>query len=94
VKALREFLNAGVPYVFPAQTGELTRGRPTAWGAPAMRKLIQGQENQIPVWPDPEGKQRGVPLAPLYRSASRAAKKDVKLYDLLSLVDALRSGRA
>jgi len=94
VKALREFLNGGVPYVFPTQTGALTRGMATAWGAPVMRDLIRGNENETPVWPDPEGEQRGVALEPLYRSASKAAKNDPKLYDLLSLVDALRSGRA
>ena len=94
VKALREFLNGGVPYVFPAHTGALTRGMATAWGAPVLRDLIRGKESEIPVWPDPNGKQRGVALEPLYRSASGAAKKDPKLYDLLALVDALRSGRA
>ena len=94
VKALREFLNGGVPYAYPAQTGGLTRGMPTAWGAPVLRGQIRGKEGEIPVWPDPNGKQRGVALEPLYRSASKAAKKDGKLYDLLSLVDALRSGRA
>jgi hypothetical protein len=94
VKALREFLNGGVPYAFPAQTGALTRGMPTAWGAPVLRSQIRGKKSEIPVWPDPDGKQRGVALEPLYRSASKAAKKDAKLYDLLSLVDALRSGRA
>ena len=94
VKALREFLNEGVPYAFPAHPGALTRGMATSWGGPVLRDLIRGKESEIPVWPDPQGKQRGVALEPLYRSASRAAEKDPKLYDLLSLVDALRSGRA
>jgi hypothetical protein len=94
VKALREFLNGGVPYAYPAQTGALTRGMPTAWGAPVLRDQIRGMESEVPVWPDQDGTQRGVALEPLYRSVSKAAKKDHKLYDLLALVDALRSGRA
>ncbi|GAB5559827.1 MAG: hypothetical protein SynsKO_14740 [Synoicihabitans sp.] len=94
LKALREFLNHGVPHVFPAEIGAPTRGVPTAWGAPVLKALMSGNEKDIPVWPDPNGKHRGAALDPLYRSAPRAAKNDAQLYDLLSLVDALRSGRA
>jgi hypothetical protein len=33
-------------------------------------------------------------LAPLYKSVPYAAKRDLKLYALLALVDAVRDGRA
>lgn len=37
---------------------------------------------------------RGLSFSPLYRSAPEAAHRDIKLYELLALADALRGGRA
>ena len=37
---------------------------------------------------------QGVAIKPLYRSAPRAARNSPQLYELLALVDALRTGRA
>jgi DNA-binding Lrp family transcriptional regulator len=93
-KPLVEFLVHGVPYAFPAATGEMTRGVPTAWAAPVMAGKIAGNDGEAPVWPDPEGTKKGLAVAPLYSSAPIAAKDDPALYELLALVDALRLGRA
>jgi hypothetical protein len=93
VAALEEFLVRGLKYVFPAERGELTRGVATSYGAPPLRTLITPTDEPIPVWPYPEGQQRGVSLAPLYRSAPEAALRDEGFYELLVLVDALRDGR-
>ena len=92
--ALRNFLVHGVPYAFPARSGEITRGMPTAWAAPVMAKKIRAAGQMRPVWPDPEGNVQGVSVRPLYPSAPGAARRDRALYDLLALVDALRIGRA
>jgi len=93
-EALRNFLVHGVPYSFPVSLGELTRGIPTAWGAPAMSDQF-GQSDQLPpVWPDPDGLVQGTSVRPLYPSVPQAARKDSELYALLALVDALRIGRA
>ena len=89
-----KFLVHGVPYAFPATLGELTRGIPTAWAAPIIAKHINSSDQLPPIWPDPEGKVRGMAVEPLYPSAPKAALRDPALYDLLSLVDALRIGRA
>src|SRR6266542_2262971 len=35
-EALRNFLVPGVPYAFPASIKGVTRGKPTAWAAPAL----------------------------------------------------------
>jgi hypothetical protein len=35
---------------------------------------------------------RGVEFSPLYKSVPRAARRDPRLYELLSLVDAIRGG--
>lgn len=52
-------------------------------------------EDPIPVWPYAEGDQRGLALEPLYRSVpqSLAEYPDVIFYELLVLIDAIRSAR-
>ena len=99
-EALLEFLVHGLKYVFPAERGTSTRGVPTAFAAPPLDQhflhepLIGISARRVPVWPDPEGEVRGDELKPLYRSVPRAARKDPKLYELLALVDSIRSGGA
>ena len=94
LRAVEEFLIHAVRYVFPAQRGETTRGIPMAYAAPPLSDHIVGSGDQPPVWPDPEGKVRGVGFEPLCKSVPKAARKDPVLYELLALVDALRDGRA
>lgn len=94
IVALEEFLVHGLKYAFPAERGELTRGVPTSYGAPPLRALIAPTDDPIPVWPYEEGRQRGVSLAPLYRTAPVAALRDESFYQFLVLADALRDGRA
>ena len=72
---------------------ELTRGVATSYGAAPLRALIAPTDDPIPVWPYGEGKQRGVSLAPLYKTAPIAALRDESFYELLVLADALREGR-
>jgi DNA-binding Lrp family transcriptional regulator len=93
IAALEEFLIHGLKYVFPAERGELTRGFATSYAAPPLRKLIAPGEEPIPVWPFAEGNQRGISLAPLFKTAPAAAKLDEPFYELLALADALRDGR-
>lgn len=93
-EALRNFLIHGVPYAFPAQLKEVTRGVPTAWAAPVMAGKLVATDILPPVWPDPDGRVQGSALKPLYASVPAAARNDAALYDLLALVDALRIGRA
>lgn len=88
-----EFLVHGVPYAFATSPKEWTRGVPTAWAAPVLSSKIALSDQPSPIWPDPEGMVQGVAVQPLYRSVVQAVKKDSELYDLLSLVDALRIGR-
>ena len=89
--ALMQFLEHGLRYAFPVEQGVLSRGIPTAYAAEPLRSAIQQGSDPPPVWPYAEGTVRGYSLAPLYK---RAALADPQLYELLSLVDALRDGRA
>lgn len=92
--AILEFVLHGVRYAFPPIRGGMTRGMPTAHAALPLLKQIVPDNDPVPVWPDSEGEARGVSFKPLYRSAPQAARADAKLYECLSLIDALRGGRA
>ena len=95
IRNLKEFLIHGVKYIFVAERGELTRGIPTRYAAPPLKDmLLASSDEPMPVWPDPEGKMRGMTFCPLYKTSPQAAKKDQKLYELLVLVDSIRGGRA
>lgn len=91
---LKEFLIHGVKYVFPVERGGSTRGVPTAAGAPPLSKHFPQDFHLLPVWPYPAGLYRGISFSPLYKNVPQAALKDEKLYELLSLLDAIREGRA
>ena len=91
--ALLEFLVHGLRYVFPPEWRGVTRGIPTSFAAPPLAKDFAAADLP-PVWPHPEGTARGEGLAPLYKSAPKAALRDSQLYEWLALVDAVRAGRA
>lgn len=91
---LREFVLFGAKYVFPPVWGTLTRGVPTAYAAAPLNQTIAPSSDPVPVWPHSKGAVRGLSLAPLYPSVPEAALKDERLYAMLSLFDALRSGQA
>lgn len=93
-QALEEFLLHGIKYAFPPDYGTITRGMKTSYAAePIVSELVYDQQNP-PVWPYAEGKDRGPSLSPLYKSVPAAAAQDSVLYELLVLVDAIRDGRA
>jgi len=94
--ACEECLIYGVKYFFPVQLGSYTRGIPTSYAAPLFEKRIMLGDDPIPVWPYAEGEHRGLALEPLYRSVPQAIAKhpDQPFYELLVLIDAIRSGRA
>ena len=74
--------------------GEFTRGVPTSYAAEPLRNVIGQGNDPIPVWPYPQGKERGIAFEPLYKTAPGAAIRDPAFYEYLALADALRDGRA
>ncbi|MDB5852277.1 MAG: hypothetical protein JWR22_318 [Herminiimonas sp.] len=92
--SLEEFIVHGVQYAFPPLLGSLTRGMVTGFAGPVLAVHFMSGDGLPPVWPDPEGETRGISLQPLYPSVPRACRIDQKLYDVLTLVDALRAGSA
>lgn len=89
---LIEFLEFGIAVVFPQQPGAIVRGIPTAHSAPPLNQIIQSEEPYV--WPSGKGTARGQSITPLYPSVVHAAQIDNKLYELMSLVDAIRVGKA
>ncbi len=90
--AFTEFLLNGVAYVFPQQPGALVRGVLTAHSAEPLNKIIRSNEKYV--WPYAKGIDRGQSIEPLYSTVVEASLKDRDLYELLTLVDAIRVGRA
>ena len=91
-KALYDFLQYGLAVVFPVKPGAIVRGMPTAHSAAPLKLEISSGEDYV--WPFAMGKVRGHGITPLYSSVPQAALDDERLYELLSLVDALRVGKA
>ena len=96
IKACEEFFIHALKYIFPAKLGEIARGVPTSYSGPSLKMQIILGSDPAPVWPYGEGEERGVALKPLYSSVPESISKhpDPIFYDLLTLIDAIRSGRA
>lgn len=92
-KGLLEFIVHGLKYVFPASPGALVRGIPTTFAAPVMSEHLMTAGESVFVWPDARGKEKGQAIEPLYKSVPKAVKQDACLYELLALIDSIRTGR-
>ena len=90
-QSLMEFLEYGLPYVFPVIPGPITQGIPTAHSHPFMQSHFSSQE--FYVWPDFDGDGRGQSITPLYKEAIRSILQDPGFYKILALTDVLRVGR-
>jgi hypothetical protein len=91
--AFLEFLEHGIRYAFPAVPGPERLGVPTAHSAPPLAALLDGSREAY-VWPSRMGTVRGRAIEPLVPNADTIAERFPALYETLTLVDALRGGRA
>jgi hypothetical protein len=96
IDSAEEFLISGLKFFFPAKLGEYTRGIPTSIAAPLFHNKIASGKDPLPVWPDAIGVQKGVSLEPIHPSIPKALRQnpDQLFYELLVLIDVIRSGRA
>lgn len=92
--AFKPMVLTGAAYFFPAVTGGITMGMPTAFGVEPLRSKLLLTDETPPVWPLADGLVRGSALLPLYPKLPLAAAGDALLYELLALFDALRVGQA
>lgn len=90
--SLLEFLLYGVRYAFYPVSGPEAPGIPTAYSARPLAERIASERPLV--WPSAKGSIRGDTLVPLYEGAPDLAEREVELYEALTLVDAIRIGRA
>ena len=91
-KSLLEFIIHGLKYAFPAELGSPDRGMPTAHSAPPLVDII-ADGGETFVWPYVNGNVRGITVSPLYTTVPVAAENDLRIYEVLALIDSLRIGR-
>src|ERR1035437_2487649 len=89
-EVLHNFLVQGAPFAFPPVLGVQTIGVSTAHSSPAFRTLLVTSEGIV--WPHAQGEARGQSLIPLFPGAPTLSTRNPPLYDLLTIVDALRVG--
>ncbi len=93
IKNFEEFCIHGLKYVFPVEFGTLVRGIPTTYAAPVLVNRLFSSGEHCYVWPDGQGKQKGIALTPIHPSVPRAVRDDPVVYELLALIDAMRVGK-
>jgi len=89
--SLMEFIQHGLSYVFPAELGTLKRGIPTSHSAEPLSGIINAEIDYV--WPSATGTLQGLGIEPLHVNVPQAINKDKKLYQMLTLIDAIRVGR-
>jgi hypothetical protein len=89
-EVLHSFLTHGAPFAFPPVLGARSIGTATAHSSPSFRALVDAAEGFV--WPDAAGASRGQSLIPLFPGAPSLPDRNQPLYDLLTIVDALRIG--
>ena len=90
--ALANLLCFGVRHIFGAERRGYGRGMATGWNCPHIKSPM----NPLPVplvWAMPGGDAQGELIEPLYLKCPQAALGDQGLYELLSLVEVLRTGK-
>lgn len=91
-RALSEFLTHGVRYAFPPILGRQAVGVPTAHSGPVLGGQFDAEDALV--WPDVRGSVQGTSLTPLYPGATSLPDRAPEVYRLMTLVDAIRAGRA
>ena len=90
IKEVENFIRYGLKYAFPIKPGAILTGKGTAQSAPTVR--LDSPPTEHYVWPDPEGRQKGMIIIPLFPGAVYASGKDHRLYEMLALCDVMRLG--
>jgi hypothetical protein len=90
--ALYDLISTSIQYIFPIKPGQVLKGIATAHSSNPLKSKIVSNNNYV--WPHVDGKMRGESIEPLYKNLPKAALADEKLHELLSLVDAIRVGKA
>ncbi len=74
------------------QRQERVRGLPTGYASPALGHQIRYEVPQV--WKSSRGDAIGIPVTPLYENLPSKLGEKTGLYDVFTLLDAVRTGRA
>lgn len=92
--ALVDFICHGARYCYPVHLLHRRRGLATGVHALKYTGELAMDDEDVHVWPDPEGKHVGAGLVPLHPSAPAIARCEPELREALALFDLLRVGGA
>jgi hypothetical protein len=84
-----EFLVHGIQYVFPAIQDKPVRGMFTGYSSPFVKDEFANNSDPI-VWPYSSGRDRGIAIAPLYKTVPEVCSNDSMMYHWLSVIDLFR----
>jgi hypothetical protein len=90
-QSILEFIEHGLHYVFPQIPGTFVTGVPTAHSHSFFKKHFNSEYNYV--WPDENGKIKGLSIIPLHKGVPAAVQNDEKLYRWLAAIDIIRVGR-
>ena len=90
--ALLEWITYGTRYAYPVEIVGYGRGMPTSWSCPRVKTDIVPPDVPI-VWSSSGGSVEGSLIKPIHESVPFAAGGDERLYEALSLMDAIRGGK-
>jgi DNA-binding Lrp family transcriptional regulator len=90
--ALLEWLGYGVRYAYPQESVGYGRGMATSWNCPVLKSEMVAPTPAF-VWPVSRGDAEGALIKPFHESVPVAASKDERLYQILSLLEAIRGGK-
>ncbi len=90
--AMLEWLSYGVRYAYPYESIGFGRGMATSWNCPALKSEVV---SPVPawVWQTVGGDTEGLLVKPVHQSVPLAASRDIFLYQVMSLVEAIRGGK-
>lgn len=93
VPHLIELCVHGVKFFFPPELGSRRSGMPTVTLAFPLKGMVMGDELDL-VWPMGRGTARANSLQPIHDCVVHAAERDARVYELLVLLDGIRTGKA
>jgi hypothetical protein len=87
--AFLEFAIGGVPYTFPCMRTGSGRGMATGTSHPGLA-ASSGEDSGTFVWASSRHEVEGHVIVPLFPGVVQVAERDERLYQLLSIVEAIR----
>jgi hypothetical protein len=93
-KNLLEFLCHGVKYSFPATQRGIGKGMVTGLSHPIVKRKLRASTDIQYVWESPKGKEKGVIVDPIHKSAVNVAQASTLAYQIFATLDSIRLGKA